>query len=146
MIKKLKLLLGLDFGLCWESVLRDKGWLIFRVILSLLMLRHGYGKLMGFAEMAATFPDPLHLGSGISLSFTIFAEFFASITLLFGLFSRWSAFAGFFTMLVVALIVHGSDVFHEKELPLLYAACYLFFMITGAGKYSLDNYLSKKLK
>jgi putative oxidoreductase len=47
-------------------------------------------------------------------------------------------------MLVAALIVHAPDPFSRKELPLLYATIFVIIAIAGAGKYSLDNWISKK--
>ena len=126
-----------------ETRIKDAGWLIFRVALAALMLRHGYEKLMGFSAIAPHFPDPLHIGQQASLALTVFAEFFASITLLVGLFTRWSAILGFVTMMIAAFVVHGADPFAKKELAALYALCYLFFMCNGGGKYSLDKYIKK---
>jgi len=48
-------------------------------------------------------------------------------------------------MLVAAFIVHANDGFGKQELPLLYAATYLLLVITGAGKFSMDYWLQKKL-
>ncbi|MCK5426976.1 MAG: hypothetical protein KAJ34_04720, partial [Thermodesulfovibrionia bacterium] len=40
---------------------------------SMMLVSHGWGKLIHFGEKAAVFPDPFGLGSPISLSFAIFA-------------------------------------------------------------------------
>ena len=61
------------------------GLVVLRVTAGLTMLLgHGWGKLTGFSEMAATFPDPIGLGSRISLGLTVFAEVFCSIALIVG--------------------------------------------------------------
>ena len=144
--KLLSKILGLDFGPKWEGWLGDGSYAFVRVGLALTMLfSHGWGKLMGFSHMAPRFPDPLGLGSALSLFLVTGAEFFGSILLALGLFSRWASFSLLFTMLVVIFIFHWPDPFKEKELAVLYAFCFFLFTAAGGGKYSLDSLLKKKL-
>lgn len=106
------------------------------------MLTHGYPKfLMLFNDGPIHFADPIGIGETASLVLAMFAEFFCSIFLIFGLGTRFSALTLLITMLVAALIVHSADAFSSKEMPLLYAAIYTFILIAGAGKYSVDNWL-----
>ncbi len=139
-----KLLLGINLGNHWEKKLKDGGWLIFRVLAALLMLRHGFGKLIGFNDIAPNFVDPLGLGSTLSLLLVVGSEFFAALFVAIGLLTRWASVTILITMLVAAFITHGPDPFAKKELAILYAVVYLFFVCAGGGKYSLDNYLNKK--
>lgn len=135
-----------DFGPFWEEKLRDGAWLFLRVATALTMLySHGYGKLMNFSNIAPRFPDPLGLGSQLSLLLVVGSEFFGAILLAVGLFSRWASFSLLFTMLVAGFIVHWSDPFAEKELAVIYAFIFLIFTLAGGGKYSLDELLKKKL-
>ncbi|WP_333907979.1 DoxX family protein [Aequorivita sinensis] len=64
--------------------------------------------------------------------------------LIIGLSTRLAAIPLAITMLVAAFIVHANDGFGRQELPLLYAAIYISIALIGAGKYSLDNRISKK--
>ena len=119
--------------------------LLLRVIVGIFMITHGYGKFLRlFAEGPVQFADPLGIGVTTSLILAVFAEFFCSIFLIFGVATRFSAILLLITMLVAALIVHAPDPFVRKELPLLYAAVYVAIAIAGAGKYSVDNWISKK--
>lgn len=139
--------LGLDFGSKLESQFLERSYFITRVIVALTMLfSHGYGKLMGFSNIAPHFPDPLGLGSVLSLALVTGAEFFGAILLALGLFSRWASFSLLFTMLVATFVVHLPDPFKEKELAVLYALFFLLFTASGGGKYSLDALLKKKIK
>ncbi len=53
----------------------DVGLLVFRLFFGVTMaLAHGLPKLQRFAEIHATFPDPLGIGSSASLGMAIFAE------------------------------------------------------------------------
>ena len=141
----IKAITGIHFGDCAEKRLLDWSWLVLRVAAALLMLGHGYGKLAGFSDIAPNFPDPLGVGSTVSLALVVFSEFFASIFVAFGLFTRGAAFTIFFTMMVAALIVHAADPFKAKELALVYALIFLVFTVAGGREYSLDNWLKKKL-
>lgn len=120
--------------------------LILRIVLGSFMLTHGWPKLASFSEKSEKFPDPLGVGSFLSLSLATFAEFFCSILLIIGLFTRFAAFNIFATMLVAGLIFHFSDPFAEKELALLYATCSFYFLVTGGNRYSVDEWIRKKIK
>ncbi|MBX2929129.1 MAG: DoxX family protein [Saprospiraceae bacterium] len=88
--------------------------------------------------------SPVAYGVTASLALAVFAEVFCSIFLIFGIATRFAAIPLLITMLVAALIVHSSDGFGKQELPLFYAVIYFSIAITGAGKYSVDNWLYKK--
>tara|TARA_R110000850_G_scaffold112541_15_gene226622 strand:- start:3638 stop:3787 length:150 start_codon:yes stop_codon:yes gene_type:complete len=48
-------------------------------------------------------------------------------------------------MLTAAFVAHAADPFGRKELPLLYFIVFLFILIFGAGKFSLDALGKKSL-
>jgi len=123
----------------WQAL----GELIFRVILSAFMMTHGWGKLSTFSEKSNVFPDPLGIGSCLSLSLATFTEFFCSILLLLGFMTRLASLGLLITMLVAGLIFHSSDPFHEKELALLFAAGFFYFTCAGGNRFSCDQWLRK---
>jgi putative oxidoreductase len=112
------------------------------------MLPHGWSKLNSVMEGDFDFPDPLGIGAKASLICTAGTEFFASILLMIGLFSRISSASLLFTMLVAGLVFHWPDPWDDKEGSLMYAVVYLLLMVFGAGKFSADylikTYLLKK--
>ena len=123
---------------------QDVAELILRLVLGKFMLcSHGWGKFFSFSEKSASFPDPLGLGSTLSLGLATFAEFFCSILLMLGLFTRFAALNLLITMLVAGLIFHAADPFVKKELALLYAAGFLYFTLVGGNRYSLDEWIRK---
>jgi putative oxidoreductase len=121
----------------------DLGLLFFRVAAGSLMLFHGLPKLLSFAERKNSFADPIGLGKTLSLSLTIGAEFFCSIFLILGLFTRVALIPLMFTMSVVIFVVHGDDPIKEKELPLFYLLSYIGIFMAGPGRYSADGLLRK---
>ena len=139
----MKKIAGLTFGNRRDSQLMEWSFLFLRAGLALLMLRHGFQKLMGFSDMAADFFNPFGLGGPISLALVVASEFFGSLFVLAGFLTRWSSFTIVFTMLVAAFMAHGGDPFHKKELALVYALGFFYFMLAGSGKYGADHYLKK---
>jgi len=116
--------------------------LVTRISVGSMMLTHGIPKLMNFFSTGdVVFSDPLGVGTIPSLMMTIFAEVFCSIFLILGLGTRIAAVPLIITMLVAVLIVHASDPFGDKELALMYLTVYMFLIVAGSGKYSLDQWL-----
>lgn len=116
---------------------------ILRVILGVLMIPHGYNKLVGFAEGKKDFMNFLGLGSTISLALVIFAELFCSVFLIMGLFTRVVCAILLIEMIVVVFKAHNVEIFGDGEHALLYLAGYLTLLLLGPGKASLDGILGK---
>lgn len=115
------------------------GILILRVgVGGMLLFGHGWDKLFGFAEKAGVFPDPLGVGSAMSLGLVVFAEFFCAIALILGFATRLAAFPLVINMLMAVLVIHSDDPWGKKEFALLYAVPFITLLFTGGGKYSLD--------
>ena len=110
------------------------------------MLTHGYPKLMNFSSMKDSFPDPLHIGSTLSLAGTIGAEFFCALLVLLGIATRLAAVPVVFAMSVAVFIVHASDGLQKKELGILYGLMYLALAFMGGGAFSLGNKFPKLKK
>jgi len=107
---------------------------------------HGLPKLQAFSELSAGFADPLGIGSTASLFFAILAELLFGALVALGLFTRASTLPLIFTMVVAAFMVHGPHPVFDpkgpsKEMALLYLLSYAAILITGPGKYSLDDKL-----
>jgi putative oxidoreductase len=118
--------------------------LILRASFGSMMITHGWPKLVNFAEKAASFPDPLSIGSKYSMGLTVFAEFFCAILVVLGLGTRFAAIPLMFTMAVASFIINVGDHFGDKELSLMYLVAFTTVLILGAGNYSLDKAISGK--
>ena len=122
---------------------QEWGELLFRLVLGLWIFRHGFDKLTSFSEKMDFFPDPLGIGSTLSLGLATFAEFFCGILLVIGCFTRFAAFNLLTTMLVAGLVFHATDPFAKKELALLYAAGFFYFLLAGGNRFSMDHWIRK---
>lgn len=121
----------------------DFALLILRLSSGFFMLTHGWSKLSNFDKRFSSFGDPIGLGSEASFTLTVFAEFFCSILLIFGLYSRFALIPLIITMCVVVFIVHADDPFGTKEKALLFLATYVTLFFAGPGKFSADSRLRK---
>jgi putative oxidoreductase len=122
---------------------RNTGLLLFRLAIGFFMLTHGWQKLENFSTLSAVFPDPIGVGSSTSLILIIFAEFFCSILIILGLFTRLATIPLIVGMAVAAFVIHGNDPLAVRELSLLYLSLYVSLAFLGPGGYSLDKLLEK---
>ena len=113
---------------------------IFRICVSLMMLTHGWAKLMKLtAGGEIKFYSFMGLGSEISLTLAVLGELIAPLFIIAGFKTRYAAAPAAFTMAIAAFVVHGADPFGEKELALFYFLSFFMIMLTGPGAYSLDK-------
>jgi putative oxidoreductase len=117
----------------------DVALLILRVGSGLLMITHGWPKLINFSERMHSFSDPFNIGSPASLALTVFAEFFCSILLIVGYFTRFATLPLIITMGTIIFMVHWPDPFSKKELPIILITAFLTIFFAGPGKYSADG-------
>jgi len=115
------------------------GLLLLRVAFGCFMLVHGIQKVMGFGEMAEAFPDPLGMGSKLSLTMAIGAEVGCSILLILGLGTRLAVVPLAFTMIIALFVIHSGDPWKVKELAAIYLATYAVIFVAGPGTFSLDH-------
>ena len=85
--------------------------LALRILFGGLLLSHGIQKWNNYAEMSAVFPDPLGVGSNVSLGLAIFGELACSIGFIFGALYRLAMIPMIFTMCMAFFVIHGSDPF-----------------------------------
>lgn len=107
---------------------------------------HGLGKVQKLLSPdPIQFADPIGLGPGVSLFLAGSSEFFLSLLLAVGFLTRLVSIPLAITMAVAVFIVHADDPFQKKEFALLYLLPFLFFILSGAGKFSLDHVLRQKI-
>jgi putative oxidoreductase len=120
------------------------GLLLLRVSVGgMMLLGHGWGKLTSFAERSSSFPDPLGIGSSLSMALATGAEAFCALAVILGFATRWAVVPLMVTMLVAVLIIHGDDPWAKKEFALLYFFPFATLLLTGAGRYSLDAFFRR---
>lgn len=123
-----------------NTVLKDLGLLVVRLLTGGMMLTHGIPKIGRlFGDGPVRFADPFGLGPEVSLSMAIFAEVICSGLIILGFKTRWATIPLMITMLVAAFYAHWNDPFGKKELPLLFFTTFLGLLLSGGGKFSVDG-------
>ena len=138
------------FSFSANPINKDFGLLLIRVMLGVLMAFYGYEKLSHFTEMAASEfwaknVSFLGMTGETPLALTIFAEFFCSLFLILGIFTRYSLLVLMFCMAYIFLVIFpmsilekGDNGYHFND-AFVYFIIYLSLLFTGPGKYSLDK-------
>jgi putative oxidoreductase len=140
----------------------DADWVltIARIVLGAALFAHGAQKLLGWfgghglRATIQTFHD--HLGIPTPLAYlAIAAEFFGGLGLIVGFLARVAALGIAITMVVAMAVVHwkfgffinwfGDKQGHGVEYHLLAVALALVIIVHGAGAFSLDRILSRRL-
>ena len=105
---------------------------------TLLIYGHGWTKLMHFAEKSKAFPDPLHVGSSVSLALAVLAEVICPALVLVGFLTRWAAVPTVIMFSVIVFVYLGGKPFGDRELAMIYALPFLAIAIMGPGRWSID--------
>ncbi|MEO8405974.1 MAG: DoxX family protein [Chitinophagaceae bacterium] len=117
--------------------------LVLRLTSGILIIHHGYQKLMHFTGMAAKMVDPFHIGHNASLALSIFAELFCGAFIVMGLMTRLACIPLIINMSVALFLVHKGDSFGVGEPASLFLGCFITLLFAGPGKVSLDRLISK---
>lgn len=134
------------FSAARRLLLTDIGLLLLRLSLGFGMIYgHGWNKFINYGQMADGFADPIGLGPQLSLTLVVFAEFFCSILVFFGLATRLALIPLIINMAVAFFIVHAADDFGTKEKAWLYLWPYVALFFTGPGRFSIDGLICRGL-
>ncbi|MDK2858007.1 MAG: putative oxidoreductase [Verrucomicrobiota bacterium] len=124
------------------------GILILRVFIGAALMTHGVPKLLNglgasgwFTQMVAGLGVP---APQVMAFLAAFAESFGALLLAIGLLTRPAAFMILCTMGVAVFGALGGQPFAKQELAWLYFFPALLFLLKGAGKWSLDCFISRK--
>ncbi len=124
--------------------LGSAGLLLLRLVMGAAFVLHGWGKIqnpLGWMGPQATMPGILQALAAIS-------EFGGGLALIFGLLSRLASL-GITSVMVTALATVHLPMGHpfvsmggpSFELPAVYLACAIMFLLLGPGRFSLDALL-----
>ena len=127
-------------SLSFLNKLQPLAFLVLRVVLGVIMVGHGYGKVFGGLRLHAAFVASLGMPAWLGYV-SAFVEFFGGILLIIGLVTRCAAIAVCIDMVVAIVKVHwhhGLLAQGGYQFPLALAAIAFALIFTGAGPISLD--------
>ncbi len=118
----------------------SKFYTVFRVLVGLMFLLHGIGKIQGI--FAGSMPALSLMGLAALI------ETLGGLLILIGLAVRPAALITALQMLVAYIMAHGSKginpLTNGGELALMYFAAFLVLLGYGSGPFSLDKLLARK--
>jgi putative oxidoreductase len=118
---------------------------LLRIGGSSLMMIHGFSKLeMLLNDEKIEFYNFMGLGDEVSLILAVIGELLAPLLLVIGLKTRLAALIAAVTMAVAAFGAHAGDGIEDREHSLIYLILFLSLVFSGAGKWSVDEFLSRK--
>ncbi|HEU4720908.1 MAG TPA: DoxX family protein [Gemmatimonadaceae bacterium] len=128
----------------------DTALAVLRVVLGVTFILHGGQKLFvyGFDGVAGAFGQMGIPAAAIVGPFVALVEFFGGIAIVLGLLTRLAALGIGATMVVAILAVHLKQGFFNPggiEFPLALLASSVALVLTGAGAYSADAAIAKRI-
>ncbi len=112
--------------------------LVLRIAFAGVLMTHGWAKLSDFEATAQGFAE---MGGAPAAALVIFAEFFCAAGVIVGFLYRLALIPLIINMGVAFFVAHGARLTgeHSGELAFLYLTVFVVLMITGPGKYAIDN-------
>ncbi len=128
--------------------------LFMRLFVGLMFMQFGIRQINQFQEMSAVFPSLMGMSSQTCLVLMIIVEIFCSALIMVGLCTRLSTIPPIVTMIIAEHYL-VRDVLHTDTtmlnymdvgyVPILFIGIYLFLLLAGPGKISLDYMISLRI-
>ncbi|MBE8596975.1 DoxX family protein [Xenorhabdus sp. BG5] len=124
----------------------DSGLLVARILISVLFIIAGYGKLGNAYAGTQEFMEAMKV-PGILLPLTILLELGGGLAMMLGLLTRTTAVFTFIFCILTALLFH-SDFSNDLNLTMFLknvsiSAGYLLLAMMGPGRFSIDHVMKK---
>lgn len=126
--------------------------LFMRLFVGIMFMQFGIRHLVNFSTLRYTFPSVLGIGSETSLIIMICIELICSLCIMIGFLTRLSVLPPVISMIIAEYhILHDllSDTLtysisctQPGYLPLMFIGIFLYLLIAGPGKISLDYFIS----
>ncbi len=126
--------------------------LFMRLFVGVMFLQFGIRHLVNYSELCNSFPTVLNMSSECSLIIMIIIELVCSLLIMAGFRTRLSVIPPICTMIAAEyyilhnmlpnLPVYGLDSTDPGYLPIMFIGIYIYLLIAGPGKISLDYFIS----
>lgn len=125
----------------------NMGRLFLRLFIGLMLAQFGVRQLMGMPAEAMPFEFP-YVAGGLTTWLIIIIELVCSFFIMIGLFTRAAIVPPFVLMIVSCHRIFADFSFYGNAsaqllaLPFLFMGVYMFIMLVGPGKISVDYFFS----
>ncbi len=130
----------------------NMGRLFLRLFVGVMMMQFGIRHLVNFNELCVDFPTVLNMSPMCSLIIMIVIELGCSLLIMVGFLTRMSVIPPIVAMIAAEYYIlhdmipnlpaYGLDSTDPGYLPIMFLGIYLFLLIVGPGKISLDYFIS----
>ena len=127
------------------------GRLFLRLFVGLMLMQFGMRQINNFDALKFVFPDILGMGSHASLVVMICIEIVCSAFIMFGFLTRLMIIPPFVAMILAEYHLlnyyikeapYMIDWQQPGYLPIMFMGIYMFLLLVGPGKISVDYFLS----
>lgn len=140
------------FVRCTGYAYSNLGRLFLRLFVGVMFIQFGIRQLVNYSSVVGTFPSVLGMGSEATLIVMITIELVCSIMIIIGCLTRLAVIPPIVSMIIAENYILTSllpDVsvysIHSTQpgfLPIMFIGIYIFILIAGPGKISLDYFIS----
>lgn len=126
--------------------------LFMRLFVGVMFLQFGIRHLVNFVELSATFPTVLGFSHECSLILMIVIEVVCSLMIMVGFLTRLAVVPPIVSMIAAEYYIlhdmlpnlpaYGLDSTDPGYLPIMFIGIYVYMLIAGPGKISLDYFFS----
>ncbi|MCM1292148.1 MAG: DoxX family protein [Bacteroides sp.] len=126
--------------------------LFIRLFVGVMFMQFGIRHLVNYNVISVDFPTILGMSSPTCLTIMIIIEIVCSLCIMVGFCTRLATLppilsmiaAEFYIMhnLIPQLSLYGLDSIQPGYLPIMFIGIYLFILLAGPGKISLDYFIS----
>lgn len=151
-MSKLSELAAATFVRCTGYTYSNLARLFMRLFVGVMFMQFGIRHLVNYEIMADSFPTILGLSSHTCLILMIVVEIVCSLFIMVGFLTRISVIPPIVSMvaaeyhilhdLVPQISVYGLDSVQPGYLPIMFIGIYLYILLAGPGKISLDYFIS----
>lgn len=126
--------------------------LFIRLFVGIMFMQFGIRHLVNFDTLSVNFPTVLGMSSQTALIIMVIIELVCSLLIMVGFLTRLSVIPPIFSMVAAEyyilhdmlpdVTIYGLDSTDPGYLPIMFIGIYLFILLAGPGKISLDYFIS----
>lgn len=126
--------------------------LFLRLFVGVMFMQFGIRHLVNFSELSSQFPTVIGISSETSLILMIIIELVCSLLIMVGFMTRLSTIPPIIAMVAAEYYIlhdllphslaYGLSWDQPGYLPIMFIGIYLFILLAGPGKISLDYFIS----
>lgn len=125
--------------------------LFIRLFVGIMFMQFGIRQLMNFENISAQFPDALGMSHEMTLVVMIVIEIFGSLMIMAGFLTRLACIPSIISMIIAEKVIL-TEIVHQVPytlastqpgyLPVMFIGIFIFIILAGPGKVSLDYLIS----